>query len=93
MLVLPVPGGPHRIIDASRAGGDHPPDRAVGPGQMLLADDLVERSRPQPVGERRVGGRRFRRARGQLLIGEQIGHAICISAPRKMHPASCPRCS
>ena len=39
------------------AGRDHPPDRAVGAGQMLLPDDLVERLRPQPVGERRIGAR------------------------------------
>ena len=49
----------HRGEPARR---DHPADRAVGAGQMLLADDLVERCRPQPVGERRIGRRRFRRA-------------------------------
>ena len=38
----------------------HPPDRAVRPGQMLLADHLVELLRPQPVGERRVLARRRR---------------------------------
>ena len=56
------------------AGGDHPPDRAVGTGQMLLPDDLVERRRPQSVGERRVRRRRFGRPGRNFLVGEQVGH-------------------
>ena len=74
MVVLPVPGGPHRIIEARLAGRDHPADRAVGAGQMLLPDDLVERRRPQAVGERRIGRRRLGRARREFLVGEQVGH-------------------
>ena len=57
MLVLPVPGGPHSTMLDKLARRDHPPDRAFGPGQVLLPDDFVERARPQPVGERRVGAR------------------------------------
>ena len=74
MLVLPVPGGPHRIIDDELAGRDHPADRAVGPGQMLLADDLVEARRAQPVGERRVGAGSSRRGGRAVFVGEQVGH-------------------
>ena len=40
---------------------------------MLLPDHLVERLRPQPVGQRRAGGWRFGCARGQF-IGKQVGH-------------------
>ena len=46
------------------ARGDHPPDRALGTGQMLLPDDLVERLRAEPVGKRRALRRRFGRAAG-----------------------------
>ena len=75
MLVLPVPGGPHRIIERQFAGRDHPPERAVRPGQMLLADDVVERLRAQPLGQRRRFARRPARAvAGGALIGKQIGH-------------------
>ncbi len=53
----------------------HPPDRAFRPGEMVLPHHLVERARPQTVGERRTvrrrgGGRRRRRR----IAGEQIGH-------------------
>ena len=76
MLVLPVPGGPHRIIDDEPARGDHPADRAVGAGQMFLADDLVERS---PAASRSASGafagRRLGRVGRDFLVGEQVGHA------------------
>ncbi len=53
---------------------DHPADRALGAGQMLLADDLVERPRPEAVGERRIGRRRFGRLCRDVLVGEQVWH-------------------
>ena len=56
------------------AGGDHSSDRAVGAGQMLLADDLVQRPRTEAIGERRIGGGRLGRLRRNLLIGEEVGH-------------------
>jgi hypothetical protein len=45
-------------------------DRAVGPGQLLLADHLVELLRAQPVGERRIVARRL----GGRVLMEKIGH-------------------
>ena len=54
IVVLPVPGGPHRIIEASLPAATIRPIAPSGAGQMLLADDLVELLRPQPVGERRI---------------------------------------
>ena len=55
---------------------DHAPDRAVRTGQMLLPDDLVERLRAQPVGERRIGRAALRLAHSELLVAEQVGHAV-----------------
>ena len=37
---------------AERAGVKHPGERALGAQQMVLADDVGERLRPQPVGQR-----------------------------------------
>jgi hypothetical protein len=43
---------------------------------MLLADDLLELLRPQPVGERRIlGRRRAARRRGRGIVVEKISHA------------------
>ena len=70
MLVLPVPGGPHRIIDDNFPAAT---DRPVGPGQMFLADNLVEALRPKLIGQGRSGGWRLRRTLS-LLISEQVGH-------------------
>src|SRR5262249_28925767 len=49
----------HRV---QRAVLERAPQHLAGPDQMLLPDDLVEASRPHPIGERarrygRVGGR------------------------------------
>ena len=55
-VVLPTPGGPHRIIECSRPDSNATRKRLAGAEQMALADDLVERLRPQPLGERSGGG-------------------------------------
>jgi hypothetical protein len=77
------------------AGRDHPADRAIGPGEVLLADHLAQRLRPQPVGERCVGRRRDRPARGRRRRGgvlEQIGHRAKIGPRRGFFTArSAPR--
>ena len=51
-MVLPVPGGPQKISDAERARVQEPRQRPVRPDEMLLADDLGQLRRAQPVGER-----------------------------------------
>ena len=43
MVVLPQPGGPHRIIEASRCAATMRPIGASGAEQMVLAHHLVER--------------------------------------------------
>ncbi len=54
MVVLPTPGGPHRISEASEPCASIRVMRALGADQVILADHLVERARPQPVGQRAV---------------------------------------
>ncbi len=69
-VVLPVPGGPHRMIDCSRSRSIASRSGLPGREQILLADELVERARPHPLGERRlraVGDRR-------VFVGEQGVH-------------------
>ena len=75
-------GRPPQDHRGELARRDHPPDRAVRPGQMLLADHLVERARPQPVGERRIVARRGARVRLGRVVLEEIGHARRPLEPR-----------
>ena len=57
-VVLPVPGGPHRMIDCSRSRSIASRSGLPGREDVVLADDLVERARPHALGERGAGGRR-----------------------------------
>ena len=74
MVVLPEPGGPHRIIEASWPRASMPADRPVRAEQVVLADHLLQRLRPQPVGERARAGRHLG-ARGwwRGAFAEQVG--------------------
>ena len=56
-VVLPVPGGPQRMIDCSRSRSIASRSGLPGAEDLLLADELVERARPHPLGERGAGGR------------------------------------
>ena len=51
-VVLPVPGGPHRMIDCSRSRSMASRSGLPGREQLFLADELVERARPHPLGKR-----------------------------------------
>ena len=52
IVVLPVPGGPQRMIDCSRSRSMASRKRPPGPEHVLLPDDLVEAARPHALGER-----------------------------------------
>ena len=69
-VVLPEPGGPHRIIECGLPDSKARRSGLPGAEQMLLADDLVERARPQLLGERRRG-RRALPSRG-FGLAEQV---------------------
>ena len=80
MLVLPVPGRPPQDHRRQFARRDHPPDRAVGAGQMLLPDDLVE-ALAAAAGRRAAHSARRRPAGAcNVLVGEQVGHRASLIA-------------
>ena len=56
------------------AGGDHSPDRAFGPGQMVLPDHLVEGCGTQPVGQRRILARSVGCSCLGQVVGKEVGH-------------------
>ena len=62
-VVLPTPGGPHRIIECSRPDSNAIAQRLAGPEQVLLADDLVQRLRAQALGER-----------AERVVEDRVGH-------------------
>ena len=75
---------------AELAAGEHAPERRVGAEQMVLADQLVEGLRAQPVGER-LPDRGAGAPGGALGLGEQIAHrpiTTASSAPgaRQLEP-------
>ena len=54
-VVLPTPGGPHRIIECGLPDSKREAQRLARAEQVLLADHFVERLRAQRLGERRGG--------------------------------------
>ena len=70
-VVLPVPGGPQKIALVRRSCSTSSPQRLAGADEVLLADDVVERARPQAGRQRRVTA--------QMLLGrggEEIAHSV-----------------
>ncbi len=51
-VVLPQPGGPHRIIECTLARFHRAAQRRAGRQQALLADHFVERARAHALGQR-----------------------------------------
>ncbi len=70
-VVLPVPGGPQKIALAEAVLLDEATQRPARTDELVLTDDVVDRSWSQPGGERRLGA--------QPLLGgggEQVGHSV-----------------
>jgi hypothetical protein len=61
-VVLPTPGGPHRIIECGRPDSKATRSGLPAPSRSPLADHLVERARAQALGQRHIH-RRHRRHR------------------------------
>ena len=54
-VVLPVPGGPHKMSDGSARSAVVRSRMRPGADQVRLADELVEIERAHPLGERLTG--------------------------------------
>ena len=54
MVVLPTPGGPHRMQLCGWPDSKRQAQRHALAQQMLLADDLAQRARAQALGQRRM---------------------------------------
>ena len=83
-VVLPVPGGPHRMIDCRRSRSIASRSGLPGAEQLLLADELVERARPHPLGER---SRCVRRRRRGLVVKQRHrtpAASRCGTLPRRL---------
>ena len=65
-VVLPVPGGPQRMIDCRRSCSIARRSGRPGADERLLADELVQGPRPHPLRERGRGARR--RDGSRLLV-------------------------
>ena len=89
MLVLPVPGGPHRIIEASLPAATIRPIAPSGPVRCSCPTTSSSDVRAQPVGERRIG-RAARRRRGRAAVWSANRSAIArlIIGGRKIAPRS-----
>ena len=81
IVVFPVPGGPKRIIEGGRSCSIARRSAEPGAEDVLLADELVERGRPQAYRERGVLGLALLRG-----FGEEVAHArsmLGVSMPAR----------
>ncbi len=85
-----------------RTAFQHPRERPLGTGQMLLPDDLGQSARAQAFGQRATGRQGVRLAGRtgalRLRIGEEIGHRTLSARPgrgagRCGRPRSASRCA
>ena len=51
-VVLPVPGGPQKMIEPGIVALDLHAQRFAGADQMFLSDELIERARTHAIGQR-----------------------------------------
>ncbi len=48
---------------------------------MILPDDILKASRPQPIGQRRAVADGVARLRGDRLVGEKVSHGDALAEP------------
>ena len=82
MVVLPVPGGPHRMMEVGPAIGHHAAQRAFGIEQMILPHHFGQAFGPQPVGQGP------RRVVCQVAGFEKIAHSRLIARRQQKAPRS-----
>ena len=75
-VVLPTPGGPHRIIECSRPDSNATRSGLPGAEQVAAGRSPRRASRAQPLGERRVAARRRRQR-------QRRGSSACDRASRR----------
>ena len=81
MLVLPVPGGPHRIIDDRRPAATIRPIAPSGPVRCSWPDDLARALRGRSrSASGRIGRRLVRPCCRDCLVAKQVGHRHRIIA-------------
>ena len=81
-VVLPLPGGPWRIIECGWPSSIARRSADPGASSRSLADELIERLRAHPGGQRRIGGGGLTPAGGGRLAGvEQALHVISMRRP------------
>ena len=70
-VVLPVPGGPHRISECSCPLLERLAQRLAGSEHLVLADELIERARPHAIGERPQG-----------IVGRRVAQQVRLRGAR-----------
>ena len=79
-VVLPTPGGPHRIIECSLPERERDRERLARREQVPLPDDVVDRARAQALGQRDAA-----RA-ATLRCGEEVVQ-VRVALPDRVHYA------
>ena len=79
-VVLPQPGGPHRIIEPSWSRSMATRSGCARTEQRLLADEFVQRARAHAFGQRRAGRGSVRRFEWSEKAHDFLVVADCASA-------------
>ena len=70
-LVLPVPGGPHRMSDDEVAAGHAPAERSALADEVFLPDELREGARAHPGRQRLAPGGGWKSGSGRAPTGRR----------------------
>ena len=81
MVVLPTPGGPHKMQLCGTPDFKRHPQRHARPQQVLLPNHLAQRFRAQLLSERHVGGGGLGHARYSRAALLGIQKAVVHTAP------------
>ena len=87
-VVLPVPGGPQKIIEPSEPACDHAREHPVLAGQVRLSGDLRQASAAAAVGQRSFcahacAARLGRKGRSSEELTDALAVALDLDAPQR----------